>query len=47
MSYSDIIAIIKRATSSIVNKYYPLKVNNEKMSLYDLIAFGVMVHIVF
>jgi hypothetical protein len=41
------IAIVKRATSSIVDKYYPSKSNNEKMSLHDLIAFAIMAHIVF
>jgi hypothetical protein len=29
------IAIIKRAKSSIVDKYYPSKANHEKMSLHS------------
>jgi len=41
------ISFVKRATSSIVDKYYPSKSNNEKMSLHDLIAFAIMAHIVF
>jgi len=47
MNYSDMIAIVKRALSSIVDKYYPSKSNNEKMSLHDLIVFAIMAHIVF
>jgi len=27
-----------------IEKHYPSKANDEKMSLYDLIAFGVMAH---
>jgi len=42
MNYSDMISFVKRATSSIVDKYYPSKSNHEKMSLYDLIAFNIL-----
>ncbi|MGB9659193.1 MAG: hypothetical protein ACPLY9_01525 [Nitrososphaerales archaeon] len=38
MSYADMLAIVKRAISPIVDDHYPSKANREKMSLYDLIA---------
>ncbi len=41
------VAIVRRVVSPIVAEHYPSKANNEKMSLYDLIVFGVMAHIVF
>jgi coproporphyrinogen III oxidase-like Fe-S oxidoreductase len=35
---------IRSVVSPVVEKHYPSKANHEKMSLYDLIAFGVMAH---
>ena len=38
------IDFIRSVVSPVVEKHYPSKANHEKMSLYDLIAFGVMAH---
>jgi hypothetical protein len=35
---------IRSVVSPVVEKHYPSRANHEKMSLYDLIAFGVMAH---
>ncbi len=41
------LAIVRRVISLIVDEHYPSKAYHERMSLHDLIAFGVMAHIVF
>jgi coproporphyrinogen III oxidase-like Fe-S oxidoreductase len=38
------IDFIKSVIYPVVEEHYPSKANHEKMSLYDLIAFGVMAH---
>jgi len=38
------INFIRSVITPIVEKHYPSKANHEKMSLYDLITFGVMAH---
>lgn len=37
-------AFIRSVVSPVVEKHYPSKANHGKMSLFDLIAFGVMAH---
>lgn len=38
------INFIRSVITPIVEKHYPLKANHQKMSLYDLITFGIMAH---
>jgi len=38
------INFIRSVITLIVEKHYSSKANHEKMSLYDLITFGIMAH---
>jgi hypothetical protein len=38
------INFIRSVITPIVEKHYSSKANHEKMSLYDLITFGIMAH---
>jgi hypothetical protein len=44
MNLRDEINSIKSIISPIVEEHYPSKANHEKMSLYDLITFGIITH---
>ena len=46
-NYKDKISKIRQFQTPIVRKYYPSKATREVLSLYDLITFGILSHLLF